>query len=142
MPIANLESFAISDRVGAVRFDVRARPRAPRTEIVGIKEGALEVAIAAPPADGEANLELARGLRVDLRSPRARRARGRRCLGKTQGRRNAPDRQRGHAGAARRLHQVSARIPKRAHLRSARIPRRALGVSRAVGSARCACSVR
>ena len=62
MPIANLESFAISDRVGAVRFDVRARPRAPRTEIVGIKEGALEVAIAAPPADGEANLELARGL--------------------------------------------------------------------------------
>jgi uncharacterized protein (TIGR00251 family) len=62
MPIANLESFAISDRVGAVRFDVRARPRASRTEIIGIKEGALEVAIAAPPADGEANLELARGL--------------------------------------------------------------------------------
>ena len=60
--VTNLESFAISERVGAIRFDVRARPRASRTEIIAVKEGALEIAVAAPPVDGEANLELARGL--------------------------------------------------------------------------------
>jgi uncharacterized protein (TIGR00251 family) len=56
------ESVAITDRGGAVRLDVRARPRAPRTKLLGVKEGALEVALAAPPVDGEANAELARAL--------------------------------------------------------------------------------
>jgi uncharacterized protein (TIGR00251 family) len=59
---SDLSSVAITDRDGAVRFDVRARPRAPRTKVLGAKEGALEVAIAAPPVDGEANAELVRGL--------------------------------------------------------------------------------
>jgi len=55
-------ALAITDRGGAVRFDVRARPRAPRTKILSVKEGALEVAVAAPPVDGEANVELTRVL--------------------------------------------------------------------------------
>jgi uncharacterized protein (TIGR00251 family) len=55
-------SVAITERGGAVRLDVRARPRAPRTKVLGVKEGALEVALAAPPVDGEANAELARAL--------------------------------------------------------------------------------
>jgi uncharacterized protein (TIGR00251 family) len=52
----------ITDRRGAVRLDVRARPRASRTKLLGEKEGALEIALAAPPVDGEANAELARFL--------------------------------------------------------------------------------
>ena len=58
----SLDSVAITDREGAVRFDVHARPRAPRTKVLGAKGGALEVAVAAPPVDGEANAELARAL--------------------------------------------------------------------------------
>ena len=59
---AGLDGLVISERDGAIRFDVRARPRAPRTKVLGVREGALLVAIAAPPVDGEANAELARGL--------------------------------------------------------------------------------
>ncbi len=59
-------TLAISDRPGAVRFEVLAKPRASRTEVLGVKDGALKVAIAAPPVDGEANAELARGLAAAL----------------------------------------------------------------------------
>lgn len=58
----DVSGLLISDRAGAVRFDVHARPRAPKTKVIGVTEGALHVAIAAPPVDGEANAELARGL--------------------------------------------------------------------------------
>jgi uncharacterized protein len=61
LPI-DVTGLAISDRAGAVRFEVHARPRAPKTKVIGVTEGALQVAIAAPPVDGEANAELARGL--------------------------------------------------------------------------------
>jgi uncharacterized protein (TIGR00251 family) len=59
---AALDALVITERDGAIRFDVRARPRAPRTKVLGVREGALHVAIAAPPVDGEANAELARAL--------------------------------------------------------------------------------
>ena len=61
---SDFAAVAITDRDGAVRLDVHARPRAPRTRLLGVKEGALEVALAAPPVDGEANVELARALAV------------------------------------------------------------------------------
>jgi hypothetical protein len=57
-----LDAQVITDRGGAVRLDVRARPRASRTKLLGEKEGALEIALAAPPVEGEANAELARFL--------------------------------------------------------------------------------
>jgi uncharacterized protein (TIGR00251 family) len=41
-----------------VRFVVRAKPRASRSRVVGVKEGELQVSLAAPPVDGEANAEL------------------------------------------------------------------------------------
>lgn len=41
-----------------VRVTVRAKPRATKSRIVGVREGALEVALAAPPVDGAANEEL------------------------------------------------------------------------------------
>ena len=45
---------------GAVVFDVRVVPRASKSEIVGVYDGALKVRIAAPPVDGAANAELIR----------------------------------------------------------------------------------
>jgi uncharacterized protein (TIGR00251 family) len=41
-----------------VRFSVHARPRSSRSAILGVREGALEVALTSPPADGAANTEL------------------------------------------------------------------------------------
>jgi uncharacterized protein (TIGR00251 family) len=43
---------------GSVRLEVRATPRARASSIVGVREGALAVRLAAPPADGAANDEL------------------------------------------------------------------------------------
>jgi uncharacterized protein (TIGR00251 family) len=48
----------ITERAGAVRFEVRVRPRASRTAILGVREGALDVALSAPPVEGKANEEL------------------------------------------------------------------------------------
>ena len=39
----------------AVRFRVRLQPRASRTEVAGVLEGALRVRVHAPPVDGAAN---------------------------------------------------------------------------------------
>ena len=49
-----------------LRFEVFAKPRARRSEVRGISDGALEVAIAAPPVDGAAHEELIRFLASEL----------------------------------------------------------------------------
>jgi hypothetical protein len=56
---------------GAVRFPVRATPRAGRTEIAGLHAGALRVRLAAPPVDGKANAALVRCLARALGVPRS-----------------------------------------------------------------------
>lgn len=40
------------------RLAVRAQPRSSREAIVGVHDGALKIAITAPPVDGEANAAL------------------------------------------------------------------------------------
>jgi len=45
-----------------VEILVHAKPRASKSAVRGAIEGALEVAVAAPPVDGEANEELVRFL--------------------------------------------------------------------------------
>ena len=66
-----LELTATAD---GVRLAVFAKPRASRSRVVGVRDGALEVAIAAPPVDGAANAELvktvARALGVAKRQVR------------------------------------------------------------------------
>jgi uncharacterized protein (TIGR00251 family) len=59
---------------GELRFEVHAKPRARRTSILGVRahDGALEVALAAPPVDGAANVELVRVLAAALDVPKAR----------------------------------------------------------------------
>ena len=45
-----------------MRFEVRARPRAKKSQVMGVREGRLDVSLAAPPVDGAANEELVRTL--------------------------------------------------------------------------------
>jgi uncharacterized protein (TIGR00251 family) len=54
-PWASLE---LGERAGGVRFSVHVRPRSSRSAILGVREGALDVALTAPPVDGAANSEL------------------------------------------------------------------------------------
>ena len=62
------EELEVGERDGVLYVPVRVKPRASETRVLGVKQGALEVAIAAPPVDGAANLallkELARRLGV------------------------------------------------------------------------------
>jgi len=48
----------VKDGPDGVRLRVRVKPRASKSRLVGTREGELEVAVAAPPVDGEANAEL------------------------------------------------------------------------------------
>ena len=41
-----------------VRFEVQVAPRASRDAVLGVHDGALKVALTAPPVDGEANAAL------------------------------------------------------------------------------------
>lgn|GEM_PF-100589 len=52
------DRLEMSDRAGAVRFSVHVRPRSSRSAIVGVRDGSLDVALTAPPAEGAANEEL------------------------------------------------------------------------------------
>jgi hypothetical protein len=50
---------------------VRVVPRASRSEVAGLQDGALRVRIAAPPVDGAANRELVKFLSKKLKVPQA-----------------------------------------------------------------------
>lgn len=50
----------VRERGDGVRFAVRVQPRAPRSAVAGVHDGALRVRLAAPPVDGAANEELVR----------------------------------------------------------------------------------
>jgi hypothetical protein len=43
---------------GGVRVGVRVQPRASREALLGVHDGALKIALTAPPVDGEANAAL------------------------------------------------------------------------------------
>ena len=55
----------ISPVPGGVLIDVRLRPRASRAGVGGVREGALELRVNAPPVEGEANAA-ARELLADM----------------------------------------------------------------------------
>lgn len=64
-------SVRIEQRGDAVRLTVRVQPRASRSEIAGVHGDALRVRLAAPPVDGEANVELVRFLARQVGIPRS-----------------------------------------------------------------------
>jgi uncharacterized protein len=47
---------------GGVHLRVHVKPRASRSCVVGLRAGVLDVRVAAPPVEGEANAELCRML--------------------------------------------------------------------------------
>jgi uncharacterized protein len=55
---ADWSHLAIGERAGGVRLSVHVRPRSSRSAIVGVRDGALEIALTSPPVDGAANDEL------------------------------------------------------------------------------------
>lgn len=52
----------VTESGGGASFQVRVIPRARRTEIAGILDGALKVRLAAPPVEGAANEALVKFL--------------------------------------------------------------------------------
>ena len=50
-----MSELRIREQNGAITFEVRVAPRASRNQVIGIQEGALKVALTAPPVDGAAN---------------------------------------------------------------------------------------
>jgi len=56
------DDLELVSRDGAVGIRVRVKPMARRTVIVGVQQGALVVALAASPHEGQANRELLRYL--------------------------------------------------------------------------------
>lgn len=60
---------ALTQKGQAITFAVRVLPRASRTEVRGEIDGAVKIALAAPPVDGAANQELIRFLAKLLAIP-------------------------------------------------------------------------
>ena len=58
----DLSALKVTASQDGVELWVRAKPRASKSAVRGVAEGALEVAVAAPPVEGEANEELVRFL--------------------------------------------------------------------------------
>jgi len=50
-----MNELRIREHHGAITFEVRVAPRASRNRIIGVQDGALRVALTAPPVDGAAN---------------------------------------------------------------------------------------
>jgi uncharacterized protein (TIGR00251 family) len=71
MTSAPAELLRITPVEGGVRFEVQVAPRASREAVLGAHDGALKIALTAPPVDGEANAALiaflAKKLRVSKR---------------------------------------------------------------------------
>ena len=53
-----MSTLSVTRRDRGVRFSVHVQPRAARTELRGVHNGALRVRVQAPPVDGAANAEL------------------------------------------------------------------------------------
>jgi uncharacterized protein (TIGR00251 family) len=58
MAPTSMSKSPLSATPTGVRVVVWAKPRSAKSRVLGVKEAALEVAIAAPPVDGAANAEL------------------------------------------------------------------------------------
>jgi len=67
----NEASLRLVSREGSVDVDIRVLPRSSREAIVGIHDGALKIALSAPPVDGEANAALVAFLAKSLGVPKS-----------------------------------------------------------------------
>ncbi len=67
-----IDALELLSRDGSVGLRVRVKPKARRTEIVGVEAGMLVVALAAPPHEGQANRELLRFFAQLVKIPASR----------------------------------------------------------------------
>ncbi len=58
----DVASLKIGHKDGRLLVTIHAKPRAKRSQIRGIRDGGLDLAVAAPPVDGAANEEIVRVL--------------------------------------------------------------------------------
>ncbi len=65
-----MHQLELKEHASFVDLRVFAKPRASRSRVLGVREGALEVALAAPPVDGAANQELLATLARALNVPK------------------------------------------------------------------------
>jgi uncharacterized protein (TIGR00251 family) len=65
-----MSDLPLSERDGAVLIPVRVQPRASREAVTGVHDGALKIALTAPPVEGEANLALVAFLAKQLGVPK------------------------------------------------------------------------
>ncbi len=63
---SRVDQLVIEDTDAGARLRVWVKPRASKSRVVGVREGNLAVAVAAPPVDGEANAELTQFLAKTL----------------------------------------------------------------------------
>ena len=64
--VGEWDRLTISERAEGVRISVQVRPKSSRSAVLGVRDGALEVALTSPPADGAANAELMKLLAREL----------------------------------------------------------------------------
>jgi len=63
-------TLKITEQDGAITFDIRVAPRASRVAVLGVHDGALKVALTAPPVEGAANAALVKFLSKQLHVPK------------------------------------------------------------------------
>ncbi|HEY3256247.1 MAG TPA: DUF167 domain-containing protein, partial [Polyangiaceae bacterium] len=61
-----MPGLEVEQRGSSLRIRVKVKPKASKSRILGVRDGTLEIAVAAPPVDGEANSELIRTLAAAL----------------------------------------------------------------------------
>ncbi len=64
--VGQWDRLTIGERAEGVRISVQVRPKSSRSAILGVRDGALEIALTSPPADGAANAELMKLLAREL----------------------------------------------------------------------------
>lgn len=53
-----MERIRVTERESAFRIEVKVKPKAKRSEVTGVVDGRLSVALSAPPVEGAANKAL------------------------------------------------------------------------------------
>ena len=72
MPLSESElTSIITDYNGCTRITCRVQPRSSRSKIMGVFDGALKVALTAPPVDGKANAALCEFFASLFRCPKS-----------------------------------------------------------------------
>lgn len=66
-----MDDLDLSEDEGGVVFGLRVSPRAAKTRVLGVHDGALKLSITAPPVDGAANKAIVDFLAKALSVPKA-----------------------------------------------------------------------